>query len=267
MKQTATILLITAALALGACSHGGSRHFGGTGAPPGQGGGGGGGSSSPPPWPLSTTGTLERTTDTAGDLVGGVLHVGGNVVLGIAENTNLPLVGGVGEHLNNLGDTLQDGVGGLPVVGGTLDNTIQTLDGTLNPIAAVEVAGIPALGASPQPSNQLIGASLLSENPRSGSLATVALLPQEGGAVPVTVALGDTTLIGGGANGGPLGGVTGIVGGLTGGLPSGDLGGGEGNLSLEGALGGVLEIAPTAPGSAPGGIVGGVLSIGGGVEP
>ncbi|MET0182192.1 MAG: hypothetical protein ABW199_04825 [Caulobacterales bacterium] len=238
MQKKHLALLITATAALAACSHGGSRHYSG----------GGTGTTDPvDPSPSTTsTGTLERTTDTTTTAVGEVLHVAGNVVLGVSEQTNLPL-DGVGHAVNDLGDKLEtDGVDAVPLVGDKLDYTIRSADNNLNGVARVEVAGIPVAGSNAQPSsNQLIGVSAGSENPPSGTLATVGVLSKNGDG-PVTLALGETQILGaGGTTGGAsgsLGGVTGVVGSVTGALttPLGGAAGGAGAGSAGGGTGGGL---------------------------
>lgn len=238
MARRYAYLALAALVALGACSHGGSRHFGGdkpdgappTGAPPEEPPPNNPPPNNPPPNTpqADTTGTLGRTTEHATNGLGHTLHVGGNVVLGLGERTNLPL-GQLGTHLNNIGDTLQNnGLGGVPVVGGALDATVNNVDGQLNGLAQVQLVNQPVLGATTPGGSQALGVSALSQTPSTGTLATVGILNQGAGQQPLGVNVGGAQLIGqpgpaavnvgvlsNGTSGSPLGGVTSGLGGTS----------------------------------------------------
>lgn len=177
---------------------GGGTGGGGTG---GGSGGSGGGSGGGGAGSASASGALERTTDGVGGLAGGVLATAGNAPL--LNQT------GLGEGLQTIRGGLQtSGLGGLPVVGPTVDGVVKTGDNTLNPVAKVVVLDQPLLGSGAGDSAQLVGVSALSPTQTQGQLATVGVLSGgEGLNARVTkvastgdllnVSLGEHKLIGG----------------------------------------------------------------------
>lgn len=231
----APLAVILATLALAACNHGGDRHFSvvdpGPTPPP----------SPPAPGPTPPEpgppppGPLAKTTESATGLAGGVLHVGGNIVLGVADQTNLPL-----DHVGNtvvaLGDHVSEGPGGVPLIGGALDKTITGADTHLASVAQISVVGMEAqqnttaaLGVSlggPSASGTLASTTLL--GPSATQLANVSLggaqvLGNEGQAAAVKVGLLNGAAQGASSGGGapqspsnPLSQLLGGVGGLFG---------------------------------------------------
>lgn len=231
VRKSALLMTLAAALSLAACNHGHSRHFGGgpggpgtpggpggpTDSPDGGGGDGGGGGDSPPSVLASV---VDGTTDTSGNLV----TVAGNAVLGLGDQTGLGLVSHVGNAVSHLGEGLQtDGLGALPIVGAPLGGVVDTVDGKAGHLAGVTIINTPL--TAPTNATPLIGASVGSQTPPVGSLATVGLLNQSPSQGPVSVAVGQTQVIGGssallgGGNSGLLGNVTaGVTGSVTGGV-------------------------------------------------
>ena len=213
MVRKSVSCALVALLALSACSHGGSRHFGG--AKPGENPPTNAPSENPPPdSPPPTTppandpppgdppstpnndGSLARTSDLTTGIVGRTLHVGGNVVLGLGGRTNLPL-GHVGAQIDGAGHALQDnGLAGLPLIGGALANKVEGLDGHLNGLAQVQLINQPVLGATTPGGNQAIGVSALSQTPSTGQVATIGLLNQGSSQQPLNVSLGGTQILG-----------------------------------------------------------------------
>lgn len=209
MARRYAFLALATVLALGACSHGGSRHFGGdtpggtppTGAPPTE---------EPPPSnppppnnpppsnppnSADTEGALMRTTNLATTGLGRTLHLGGNVVLGLGERTNPPL-DQLGHRVDSLGHALKDdGLAALPVLGGALATTIDGADGRLNGLAQMALANQPLLGATQSGASQAIGVSALSSTPSTGSIVTVGALNQ-GAQQALNVGVGGTQILG-----------------------------------------------------------------------
>src|SRR3546814_2453204 len=94
----------------------------------------------------------------------------GALVTGV-QTCALPvcLTGQVGSTVKALGEDLaESGVGGLPLVGSTLDSTIQGVDQTANPLAKVNVLDQTLVGSSNPNSQQLLGVSALSPTQSSG---------------------------------------------------------------------------------------------------
>lgn len=265
----------------GAGGGGGTGGGGAGGGGTGGGGTGGGGTGGDGSGGIAASGALERTTDGATGLTGGVLATAGNAPL--LNQT------GLGDGLQTVGTGLQtNGVAGLPVLGPTVDGVVKTADGTLNPVAKVVVLDQPVLGSSADRSAQLVGVSALSPTQTQGQLATVGVLSSgqtlNAGVTEVAsagellnVSLGDKTLIGGGeqaligasvlsptqaqgtlatagvlsgsgtdAAAGPLTPVTNVVGGVVGGV-TGTVGGLTGSASgaplapVTGLVGGVVQ--------------------------
>lgn len=199
MTKHIPLVAIVAISLLGACSHHGSRSFSMNGGPsqpteptpenP---------EPTPEPQPAPPTpppsGTLTRTTDTVTNVTGGVLHVAGNTLLGLSNHTNLP--GGAGQLVDGLGHSLaNNGVGGLPIVGGTVEGLVQGVDNQLNSVAQVQVVGLPIIGASQPSGNQAIGIGVGSATPPTATVAAVSVLNQ-GAQQPLGVSLGNTQVIG-----------------------------------------------------------------------
>lgn len=166
----APLVAILATIALAACSHGGDRHF--SVVEPGP-------TPTPPPTPAPPTppepgppapGPLAKTVDTTTSLAGGLLHVGGNIVLGVADQTNLPL-DHLGATVVALGDHVSEGPEGIPLVGGVLDKTVTGADTHLAGVAQVSVVGMEAQ----QSTNAALGVSLGGPSV-SGSIASTTLL-------------------------------------------------------------------------------------------
>jgi hypothetical protein len=201
------------ALLLGACNSDGHAAFSGSG---------GGGGSSGGPGVASSDGTLSRTIDSAGDIVGGTpLASTGNAALGAVA----------------------------PVAG--------SVDNTLNGVAKTSVQGQTLVGSSDPSSSQLLGVNVLSSSGQStGTVGTATInqsASQPTGLLGVS-ATGNTVISGGStpvvsvAAAPPQGSVatatvnapqTGATTGTTGGLLNG------GTLSTGGLLGGVLPTTGT----------------------
>lgn len=140
---------------------GGGGGGGGTGGGGGSGGGGGGGS-------IVEVGSLGRVSDLTGETAGGALALVGNA----------PILGAtpVGEKVASVGGALrQDGLGGLPAVGGVVDGLVATGDGVLNDAAKIGIGGQTVAGSSSAHSTQLVGASALGPQV-DGTVLTAGLL-------------------------------------------------------------------------------------------
>ena len=213
-----------------------------------------------------------------------MLVAAGNTLLGVSDQTSLPvvspLVGKAGETVANIGTDLgENGLGGTPVVGGLLQNTVNTADGAVGALAGVTVVDLPIL-TGPTGSTPAIGVSALSSGGTPGSVLDVNALPS-GAQQLANVSLGGTQVLGqagtpgavnsnlnpgtgssnplGGSGpvGGALSGVTNAAGGVVSGLTAGAAGGGtSGSNPLSGLTGG-------AAGGAVGGITGGITTPGG----
>jgi len=199
MTKSIPLAAIVALSLLGACSHHGARSFSMNGGPSGP--------TEPPqeepapapePQPAppapSPGGTLERTTDTATSLTGGVLHVAGNTLLGLSDRANLPSA--PGHLIDGLGHALADnGVGGLPIVGNTVEGLVQTADGHVNNVAQVQVVGLPVVGATQPGGNQAISIGVGAQTPPTATIAAVGALNQ-GAQQPLGVNVGGTQILG-----------------------------------------------------------------------
>ncbi len=200
MTKVVPLVALAAASLLAACSHNGARHFSMFSPGPQEAPSNDPPNDPPPhdPDPTPTydqTGTLTRTSDGATDVAGGALHVAGNVVLGVGEHVG-PL-GHVGETIDGVGHNLKDnGVGGLPVVGGPLANTVEGVDNHLNGVAQVEIVNLPVAGATTPSGDSAIAISALSQNPATGTVATVGVLNQGSQQQPLNVSVGNTQVLG-----------------------------------------------------------------------
>jgi hypothetical protein len=224
---------------------------------------------------------------TTTDTTGGVLVAAGNTLLGVADQTNLPVVSGavgqVGQTVAGLGQNLgENGVGGIPIAGGVLAGAVGTADSTVGGLANVTVGDLPVL-TGPSGSTPLVGVNALSSNPTSGTLATVNALPAGGASQLANVSLGGTQVLGqagqtgavnaslnlspgsslpnplGGA--GPVGGVVSGAAGAAGGLVGGLTAGGAGS----GATGGLTSIVGGVTGGTTGGATSGLTGLVGGI--
>lgn len=226
-------------------------------------------------------GTIGRVSDLAGDLAGGAVIAAGNAVLtgGAALG---PLLTSTGRQLG------QDGLGGLPVVGDTVDAVVHSADAGLNGAAKVTLANHTVIGSGAANSTQLAGVSALSNATTPGQVVTVGVLNGSGATQLASVNVGGTQLLGSSGSpalvgagvlaptqsagtvatvgvlpgaSGPLAAVTPLVtsttstvGGLVTGLTGGASTGGAG-LILVGGAGGAATLGPA---TAVGGLLGGL---------
>lgn len=226
-------------------------------------------------------GTIGRVSDLAGDLAGGAVIV--------AENAVLSGGAALGPLLTNTGRQLgQDGLGGLPVVGDTVDAVIHSADAGLNGAAKVTLANHTVIGSGAANSTPLAGVSALSSATTPGQVATVGVLNGSGATQLASLNVGGTQLLGSSGSpalvgagvlaptqsvgtvatvgvltgsSGPLAAVTPLVtsttttvGGLVTGLTGGANTGGAG-LILVGGAGGAATLGPA---TAVGGLLGGL---------
>ncbi|MBL8550681.1 MAG: hypothetical protein JNJ73_11915 [Hyphomonadaceae bacterium] len=201
MKYT-TCAALAATLAAGACSHGHSRFFamsGGVATPaaqnsesmPAENPPTDGIEAAPEPQrapdadpsnnsnddaapPRPQSGPLARTTGRLTRAGGRVFYSGGNAVLGVGEHG-----GGIlrrkGEHARDLGrDLEEEGIAGVPVVGGAAQHAVAGIDTGLNGAAQVRIVGLPVLGASG--ANSAFGVGALSGQTATGAIASANLL-------------------------------------------------------------------------------------------
>lgn len=228
----------------------GGSGSGGTGSGGSGTGGGGTGGGSGGGTVVTSTGTVERITDTTTSTGGGLLVTTGNAVLNVSDavgnagggtpaNGVTSAVAGltsqVGTAVKSLGEGLAaNGVAGVPIAGETLDSTIKGADTQLNPLAKVSVVDQTLVGSSNPGSQQLLGVGAVSPVTAPGQFATVGGL-SDGQAVTLNMAAtptaisngvtgaviglqGATAPVGGGAltpvvqtAGGAINGVTGVV--------------------------------------------------------